>query len=55
MRRKSSNDQGLQGDLAEALKRLITILARQAAREAMTSTPPSITESTDEDQYATGE
>jgi hypothetical protein len=55
MWRKSSNDQSLQSDLAEALKRLITILARQAAHEAMISTSPSITESADEDQYATSE
>jgi hypothetical protein len=51
MRRKQkpsgSTDQKGQSGLAEALKRLIRILARQAAREAIPSTQPPITEHTD--------
>jgi excisionase family DNA binding protein len=52
MRRKilGSSDQGLQSDLAEALARLIRILARQAARDAVASTPAPITERAADDR-----
>jgi hypothetical protein len=48
MRRETlgSNDQA-QSDLAEALNRLVRILAREAAREVV-STPALTTESVDE-------
>jgi hypothetical protein len=42
-----SNDQRLRSSLEEALKRLIRILARQAARETVVSTPTPITEPAD--------
>jgi hypothetical protein len=50
MRRKTlgSNNQSLQSGLAEALKRLIEILARQAASEAVASISPPINGATDE-------
>jgi len=41
------NDQGLPNRHEEALKRLILILARQAAHETVVSTPAPITEPTD--------
>jgi hypothetical protein len=50
MRRKEAldaSDQKLRSGSEEALKRLVGILARQAAREAVASTPAPITEPAD--------
>jgi len=44
----ASSEQRPQSSLAEALERLIGILARQAAREALGSAPPSIKEPANE-------
>jgi hypothetical protein len=41
-REKALADQNLRSDLEEALKRIVGILARQAAREAVASTPTPI-------------
>jgi hypothetical protein len=50
MRRKTStsSDQAYQSCLAEALKRLIGLLARQAAREMVISIPAPSMEPADE-------
>jgi hypothetical protein len=50
MRRKtsSSSEKSVQSDLTEALKRLVAMLARQAAREAAISISAPITGSLDE-------
>jgi hypothetical protein len=60
MRRKTSfsTDKTVQSGITEALKRLVAILARQAAREAAISTSAPIRESADEcsrDHYRAGE
>jgi hypothetical protein len=43
-----STDRELQSSLEEALMRLVRILAHQAAREVVASTPAPITEPADE-------